>query len=247
MKPKLNSLQKKLDYTFNNVDFLIQALTHSSYAYENQHKDISDNEVMEFLGDSVLGLIVADYLCAEFPELTEGELSKLKSLATNTSALSSFAQRLKLDKHLQLGKGEEKSGGRQKKNILAGCYEAVIAALYLDGGFAQAKYSVRGPLRAFFKKVKVNKFFVNNYKSALQEHLQKTNLSTPVYKTITSEGPNHKKNFLVEVFCNGQSLGSATGRSKKEAEQKAAQKALRGLLGRKIRSFTEDTFLYKKR
>jgi ribonuclease-3 len=247
MKITVAQCEKKLGYTFQNKDLLIQALTHSSYAYENQTDDISDNEVLEFLGDSVLGLVIADFLCSSYPNLSEGELSKLKSAAASTSALDYFARKLKLEKCLRLGKGEEKSGGRKKKTILAGAYEAVIAAIYLDGGIDKAEVFVRRNLDPLFKRINVKKFFVDNYKSALQEHLQKDNYAAPTYRTVTTTGPDHKKSFVVEVFSDHKLLAKAKGHSKKEAEKKAAQKALKGLFGRKIKTLTADTFLYKKK
>jgi ribonuclease-3 len=226
---------------------LLQALTHSSYAYENQQEDISDNEVLEFLGDSVLGLIIADFLCYTYPNLTEGELSKLKSAAASTSALDFFARKVRLDKYIRLGKGEDKSGGRKKKTILAGVYEAVIAAIYLDGGIEPARDFVLTFLMSLFKKINVKKFFVDNYKSALQEYLQRENSTSPIYKTVTIKGPDHKRSFVVEVFAEDKLLAKAKGNSKKEAEKKAAQKALKSLLGRKIRTLTTDTFLLKRK
>lgn len=247
MKINIAQCEKKLGYQFKNRDLLLQALTHSSYAYENQQDDISDNEVLEFLGDSVLGLIIADFLCSAYPDLSEGELSKLKSAAASTSALDYFARKVRLDKCVRLGKGEDKSGGRKKKTILAGTYEAVIAAIYLDGGIEPAREFVLKFLRSLFNRINIKKFFVNNYKSALQEHLQKENATAPVYKTVTIKGPDHKRSFVVEVFAEDKLLAKAKGNSKKEAEKKAAQKALKSLLGRKIRTLTTDTFLLKRK
>jgi ribonuclease-3 len=246
MRNKWNSFEKKIRYRFQNPSLLQHALTHRSYAYESQ-EDLTDNEILEFLGDSVLGLVVADYLVAAYPGVSEGELSKLKSTVASTSSLSSFAKNVKLDRHILLGKGEEKSGGREKKTILAGAFEAVVAAIYLDGGFHEAKRFVMSHLRSFFKKINVGKFFINNYKSALQEYFQKESLPAPNYKMVTTKGPDHKKQFTVEVFSRKKSLAKAVGNSKKEAEQKAAQKALKNLLGRKMRVFTDDTFLLKKK
>lgn len=239
--------EKKIKYRFQNPDLLQCALTHRSYAYESHEEDLTDNEVLEFLGDSVLGLVVADFLVNAYPGVSEGELSKLKSTVASTSSLSSFAKNIKLDKQILLGKGEEKSGGRKKKTILAGAYEALIAAIYLDGGFLKAKSFIMSHLKPFFRKINVDKFFINNYKSALQEYFQKESLPAPNYKTITTKGPDHKKQFTVEVFLRKKSLAKASGNSKKEAEQKAAQKALKSLLGRKIKVFTADTFLLKKK
>lgn len=247
MKRTISQCERKIGYRFKDKNILLQALTHSSYAYENQQKVESDNETLEFLGDSVLGLIVADFLYSEYSELSEGELSKLKSTAANTTSLSEFGKRVKLDKNILLGKGEEKSGGRKKKTILAGAFEALVAAIYLDGGLKAAKKFLLPQLDFIFKKINAESYLVNNYKSALQEYLQKENLPAPVYKTVTSTGPDHKKSFIVEVFLEKNPLAKAKGSSKKNAEQRAAQKALRGILGKKIKVFTSDTFLMKKR
>jgi len=244
---KLLGFEKKIGYTFKDKDILIQALSHSSFAYENPQDNHSDNEVMEFLGDSVLGFIIADYLCQSYPELSEGELSKLKSQAASTTALFNFAKNIKLDKYILLGKGEAKSGGRNKKTILAGAFEALIAAIYRDSGITEAKNLLLSQVQSLFKKINVDKFLINNYKSALQEYLQKSNLPAPRYKTVTSRGPNHKMSFTVEVFSEKNPLAKAKGSSKKNAEQKAAQKALKSLLGRKIKAFNSDTFLLKKK
>lgn len=247
MEANLSPFEKKIGYEFKNKKILLQALSHSSYAYENYQSNRGDNEVLEFLGDSVLGLIVADFLCASFPDLSEGELSKLKSAAASTAALSYFAQKIKLNKRILLGKGEEKSGGRSKKTILAGALEALIAAIYLDGGLEEAKRFITVHLKLLFNKINVGKFFINNYKSALQEYFQRENLPAPVYRTITTKGPDHKKIFLVEVFSEEKPLAKAKGHSKKSAEKKAAQKALKSLLGKKIKALTSETFLLKKK
>lgn len=247
IKKKLIGFEKKIGYEFQNKELLYQALTHRSYAYENQGESLTDNEVLEFLGDSVLGLILAKYLCSAYPELQEGELSKLKSTAGSTTALFYFSRKIKLDKFIFLGKGEEKSGGRKKRSILAGAFEAVVASLYLDGGIDKAEMLVVPNLVFLFKNINLNNFFVNNYKSALQEHLQRENNTSPVYKIITTKGPDHRRVFTVEVFAQSQQLAKAKGSSKKEAEMKAAQKALKSLLKKKFKAFTDDTFLLKKK
>ena len=246
MNKKWIPFEKKIKYSFQNASLLQYALTHRSYAYES-HEDLTDNEILEFLGDSVLGLVVADFLVTAYPGVSEGELSKLKSTVASTSSLSSFAKDIKLDRYILLGKGEERSGGRKKKTILAGAFEALVAAIYLDGGFPEAKCFILDHLKPFFRKINVRKFFINNYKSALQEYFQKESLPAPNYKMVTTKGPDHNKKFTVEVFLKKRSLAKAIGNSKKEAEQKAAQKALKSLLGRKMKVFTDDTFLLKKK
>jgi len=247
MPLNISQIEKKIKYKFKQKDLLLQAITHSSYAYESQQAEAVDNEVLEFLGDSVLGLIIADYLYASHPKLSEGELSKLKSATASTSALAGFAKKIKLEKIIRLGKGEEKSGGRQKRTILAGAFEALVAAVYLDGGLEETKKFLTKFLRSYFKEIKVKKFLVDNYKSVLQEYLQKENLPTPVYKIVTEKGPDHRKSFVVEVLSENKSLAKAKGYSKKNAEQRAAQKALRSLLGKKIKSISSDTFLLRRK
>jgi len=246
MKVNIQLVERKLGYTFQNKGLLLQALTHSSFAYENHEQETANNEVLEFLGDSVLGFIVAAFLYTQYPGLSEGELSKLKSSAASTSALYLFAKKIRLEKQIRLGKGEEKSGGRNKKTILAGTFEAVIAALYLDGGLEKTREFLLLLLQPLFKKIDVDKFIVNNFKSALQEYLQQENLPAPIYKTVTTKGPDHRRVFVVEVFSQKASLAHARGLSKKDAEQKAAQKALKILWGRKVKALTNDTFLEKK-
>jgi len=247
MKAKLEKLEKIIGYRFKDEKLFVQALTHSSYAYEVKKKDSSDNEVLEFLGDSVLGFILVDFLCSTFPELSEGGLSKLKSAAASTKALSDFARKIKLEKSIFLGKGEIKSGGQKKERILAGTFEALVAAIYLDGGLKAAQNFLFIHFESLFKKVDAGKFTFNNYKSALQEHLQKANLPAPQYKTVTIKGPDHKKRFIVEVFSQNKKLANAKGSSKKEAEQNAAQKAIKSFLGKKLKPLTANTILIKKK
>jgi len=247
MKIKFKQVEKRIGYSFKNRNLLAQALTHSSYAYENQKNVDEDNETMEFLGDSVLGLVVADYLFAAYPNLAEGELSKLKSTVANTSSLSSFAKRVKLDRIILLGKGEEKSGGRKKKTILAAAFEALVAAIYLDGGLEQTRRFLQGYLQPFLRRIKTRNFLINNYKSALQEYFQKVNLPPPVYRTIMVSGPDHKRSFKVEVLIGNEPLARAEGNTKKDAQKMAAQKALKKILGRKMKALTFDTFRMKKK
>jgi len=246
MHEKISQVEKILGRSFGRRELLERALTHRSHAYENQPEDLQDNENLEFLGDSVIGLIVADFFYSAHPELTEGELSKLKSTAVSTLALSQLAQRVRLDKFILLGKGEEKSGGRKKNTILAGVFEAVVGALYLDGGLEAARQFLLRFLESSFKKIKGGRFFINNYKSALQEYFQKENLPAPGYKLLTEKGPDHKKSFVVEVAFGQKSLAKAKGHSIKNAEQNAAQKALKHLLGKRMKALSPETFILKK-
>jgi len=243
---KPDNLEKKLGFHFQNKELLRQALTHSSYAFEKHPDNPRDNEVLEFIGDSVVGLAMADFLYSCWPDLSEGELSKLKSAAASADSLSRLARKIRLDKKILLGKGEEKSGGRKKRTILAGAFEALLGAIYLDQGYDAAKKFLSPLLGEFFKKVDSRKFLIDNYKSALQEYFQRENLAPPTYKVVTSTGPDHEKVFTVEVYAGSVPLAKARGNSKKAAEQNAAKKALLSLVGRKMKGLTRETFLMKK-
>ena len=234
-----------LGLRFRDKDLLALALTHSSYAYEHTAKG-GDNERLEFLGDSIIGLIAAEYFYGAYPESNEGDLSKLKSSSTSTAALARFARAIGLDIHMKVGRGEEKSGGRDKDTILAGVFESVVGALYLDGGYAAARDFFLPLIRPSFETIKQGASFeINNYKSALQEFLQKEGLPAPQYRILKSTGPDHRKEFVVEVLVNKTSLARASGPSRKGAELKAAEKALKSFFGKKIEDLTPDSFIRK--
>jgi len=239
-----NALEKRLNYRFKDQALFQMALTHSSHAYETQDHPL-DNERLEFLGDSVVGLIAADFFYAMYPEANEGDLSKFKSSASSTVALADYARQIKLDEVIHLGKGEEKSGGRKKSTILAGSFEALIGAIYIDGGFDAARTVYERLLEGSYAKVKKQGHEINNYKSALQEFLQKEDLPAPQYKMVTAAGPDHRKEFVVEVIVNKTVLGRAKGPSRKVAEQKAAENVLKSFFGKRIKSLTPETFLFK--
>ncbi|MBM3294040.1 MAG: ribonuclease III [Candidatus Aminicenantes bacterium] len=243
-KPAGNApqLEKRLGHKFRDKDLLLRALTHSSYAFETK-EDAEDNELLEFLGDSVVGLLAADFFFRKYPLADEGDLSKLKASASSTMALSAFARQVKLDRFLRLGRGEEKSGGRKKPTILAGAFEAVVGALYLDGGFEAARTFTRPLLEQAAKKIPAGGATINNSKSALQEFLQKNDLPAPRYTLVGEQGPDHRKEFVVEVGVQATVLARASGPSRKAAEQKAAAQALKKYLGRRIKSLTSETFL----
>ncbi len=244
MKTNLDRLEKRIGYAFKDRGLLEKALTHSSHAFERP--GAKDNELLEFLGDSVVGLAVAHHFYAAYPDLDEGELSKLKSTASSTLSLSDFARDMKLDKAMFLGRGEEKSGGRRKTTILAGVFEAVVGAIYCDGGFEAARVFVAKILTSSFRPIR-EEFLINNFKSALQESFQKDGLPSPVYRTLTEKGPAHDKTFVVEVCAGNKVLAKAKGRSRKTAEQAAAQKALKSMLGRKMKVLTPETFIVAKK
>jgi len=243
MRMKPERVEKATGYTFTDPGLLIKALTHSSHAYENRPHDPEDNELLEFLGDSVIGLATAEFYYRAFPDRTEGELSKLKASATSTLALSRQAQKIKLDRAIFLGRGEEKSGGRAKISILAGAFEALVGAIFLDGGFTAARAFIDRLLAPTLEPIRTESFQINNYKSALQELFQKADLPAPSYRTVTAKGPEHRKTFTVEVAAGGQILAKAKGGSKKNAEQRAAQKALKSYLGRRMKAISPEAFI----
>ena len=243
--PKFTDFEREIRYFFRRKELLEEALTHSSFAYEKR-ASTRDNELLEFLGDSVIGLITADFFYSSYQDMTEGDLSKLKSSAASTVALAEFAKQIKLDKHIHLGHGEERSGGRKKSTILAGVFESVVGAVYLDGGYEASRGIFLPLLEATFRQVKTAGYTVDNYKSALQEYLQKEDLPSPQYKLQSVSGPDHDKIFIVEVFSSRTPLARAKGASRKAAEQKAAEMALKSFMGKKIKSFTAETFIVEK-
>ena len=223
----IKDLEAAIGYRFSNITLLQNALTHSSYANERWHDGLKSNERLEFLGDSVLGMVVAEYLYQNFPDRPEGELTRMRADMVCETSLAAIANRLELGKHLLLGHGEERFGGRSRNSILADAVESVIAACYLDGGFEAAL----GFVRTFvLVDVPVVKFHNADYKTALQEKVQQKKNQTLSYRLVGEEGPDHDKRFRVEVLLNGMSLGSGTGTSKKRAEQEAARVALEGFV-----------------
>lgn len=223
-------LQQKLGYKFNNIKLLENALTHSSYANEVRNGQTS-NERLEFLGDSVLSIIVAEYLFTNFKNIPEGELTKLRAALVCEKSLCVFSRELELGKFLRLGRGEEKGGGRERDSILADAFEAVLAAMYLDGGMSVAKNHV---LR-FVKEELNNKddYSFKDYKTALQEIIQRNPEESVTYILKSESGPDHNKVFEVEVHLNSNVIGVGKGKNKKQAEQMAAKQALE-LMGAKI-------------
>ncbi|MGI6267515.1 MAG: ribonuclease III [Acutalibacteraceae bacterium] len=217
----MQELERKIEYSYKNKDLLLQALTHSSYANEKESKHGS-NERLEFLGDSVLGVITAEYFYKTFPNMPEGELTKLRSAAVCEKSLYGFAQQINLGDHLFLGKGELNTGGRQRPSILADAFEALIASIYLDGGMEEAKRFVL----SFVKKMGKKKLSFSDYKTTLQEVIQKNPEELLEYVLVGESGPDHNKSFEVEVHLNSNVIGKGKGKSKKIAEQQAAKEAL---------------------
>lgn len=222
-------IEQLVSRSVNNVLVYEQALTHRSVLRQEEGKDVRSNERLEFLGDAVLGLLVAEYLYEHFPEKDEGFLTQMRSkLVNNKRALARFADAIDLGDYIILSPNMEQSGGRENASILADAFEAIIGALYLDQGEAGA--------RAFVEDTIFNRLDVtaiahqrHNYKSALQEYVQARGWSHPEYKLVSEEGPSHRKLFTSEVLVQGDSCGRGTGRSKKKAEQEAAARALEHL------------------
>lgn len=222
-------LENLLGYKFKNINLLENALTHSSYANECK-KGHSSNERLEFLGDSVLSIIVSDYIYKNFPNLPEGELTRLRSSLVCEKALCAYSNKIDLGKFLLLGKGEEKSGGRATSSILADAFEAVLAAIYLDGGIEPAKKHVMCFVTDELKN-NTDKDLQKDYKTELQEIIQKNPEETVTYILAGESGPDHDKVFTVNVCLNSNIIGTGSGKTKKKAEQMAACQALK-LMGK---------------
>ena len=229
IKREFEGLQKAIAYRFRDRGLLEHAMTHTSRANEDVTGGVVDNESLEFLGDAVLGFVIADVLFREFPDWDEGEKSKTKASMVSTFALAKQAERLQLGDHLLLGRGEEKTGGRRKQALLADSYEALIAAIYLDGGIEAARAFVRREFEHLIAEARRHGVAGQDYKSGLQELVQARSQPLPEYRLVGTFGPDHDKRFEVEVLVGGESLARASGPSKKEAEQEAAKKALENL------------------
>jgi ribonuclease-3 len=229
MREDFAALEDRLGYRFTQPDLLERALTHRSLANEDATGAILDNESLEFLGDAVLGFTIADTLFRRFPEYDEGQKSKVKSLLVSTPTLAKLARELQLGEFLILGRGEEKTGGRRKQALLADGYEAMIAAIYVDGGIDAARAFIMRQFAPLIDEVRQPGFGGRDYKSSLQEYLQAHDFPLPDYPVASESGPDHRKLFQVEVRVRGELIAQAAGRSKKEAEQEAARLALERL------------------
>ena len=229
IRDEFDALEQAIDYRFRDRGLLEHAMTHTSRANEDVSGGVTDNESLEFLGDAILGFIVADALFREFPEFNEGQKSKVKASLVSTATLARQAGRLAIGEHLLLGRGEEKTGGRHKQALLADGYEALIAAIYLDGGIEQARAFILREFAPLIDEVRREGTVGHDPKSALQEYLQSHDRPLPEYRLTGSRGPDHHKLFQVEVSVGGEALAEATGASKKEAEQEAARLALEKL------------------
>lgn len=231
---QLRYVEEKLGYTFKDPALLDRALTHKSYVHEAAAPAASAElalhyESLEFLGDAILGFVISEFLFRTYPNRTEGELSKIKSFLVSTEQLFQLSQKLGLGRFIRLSYGEEKTGGRSKKAILADLFESFTAALYLDGGMEAARNFILSQYQSRLRRIEQEKLDFKDYKSNLQEQLHILGLPEPRYRVIAEQGPDHCKEFVVEVRVNGRFLARATGKSKKEAQQSAAQLAMQSL------------------
>ena len=222
----IKDLETAIGYRFQNISLVQNALTHSSYANERWHNSLLSNERLEFLGDSVLGMLVAEYLYRNFPDRPEGELTRMRADMVCEKTLAAAANRIGLGEHLLLGHGEERFGGRNRESILADAMESIIAASFLDGGIEAALKIVQ---KFILVEVPVTKLHNADYKTALQELVQQKKNQVLTYALVGQSGPDHDKQFDVEVSLNGTVVGKGSGRSKKRAEQDAARAAIEKL------------------
>lgn len=219
----IKDLEAAIGYRFQNITLLQNALAHSSYANERWHNSLLSNERLEFLGDSILGMVVAAYLYRNFPDRPEGELTRMRADMVCETSLAQIAVRLDLGKHLLLGHGEERFGGRTRPSILADAVESVIAACFLDGGMSAAESFIN---RFVLCDVPVSKLHNTDYKTALQELIQQKKNQVLCYRLVGESGPDHDKTFTAQVLLNDAVIGEGSGSSKKRAEQDAARAAL---------------------
>lgn len=224
----LKELERRVGYQFNEINLLDKALTHRSFINERVSTEEASNEVLEFLGDAVLNLAVSQLLLQKFPEAREGTLSMWRAHLVKQSSLALLSRELRMEEHLLLGKGELLNNGMKKASILANAYEALIGAIFMDAGFHQALEIVQHHFEPHLQ-AKTPSVLFNDFKSLLQIYSQQSRGVSPQYQVLKESGPDHDKRFQASVVINGEVIGIGWGKSKKEAEQEAAQKALEGL------------------
>lgn len=224
----LKNLENIIGVRFKQIKLLDQALVHRSYLNESKNRHIGSNERLEFLGDTVLGFIVSEWLYEDFPNFPEGILTNMRSALVKTESLAEIARKLELGKYLLLSRGEIDSGGQQNPSLLANCLEAIIGAIFLDRNLASVRLFIKPHLKPILDNLLKNGE-LKDCKSLLQERLQAKHGSAPIYKTLREEGPDHQKIFTIGVFSKNEQLASAVGKSKQEAEEVAAQIALEKL------------------
>jgi len=223
------SLSERLGYAFQDATLLERALTHRSFSNEQRDLRSPNNERLEFLGDTVLGFVIGDMIYRAFPNLQEGALSKIKAHLVSASTLAAKGKDLGLGRYLRMGAGEARSGGSEKLSLLADAFEAIVAAIYLDGGLAASEGFVRRVFTPDVAGIDVGDLSFHDYKTALQETAQSLGLPLPEYRVVDEYGPDHEKSFVVEVYWDGESFALGKGSSKREAQRKAAKEALRRL------------------
>jgi ribonuclease-3 len=226
---KLWDLENLLGYQFKDQRLLSQALTHRSYVNEHEEQKLRNNESLEFLGDAVLGFLISARIFEHYPELTEGELSKIKAYLVSAANLVKLAEGIHLGDYIRLSRGEEKTGGRSKRAIIVDAYEAIIGAIYLDSGVDAASDFVGRQIEIFLEDLDIRQLTYGDFKSALQEQLHDLGRSEPVYRVVDELGPDHRKTFVVQVEVDGEVIAESSGNTKKEAQQAAAQLALESL------------------
>ena len=227
----IKDLEEAIGYRFSNIMLLQNALTHSSYANERWHDSLKSNERLEFLGDSILGMVVAEHLYRQFPDRPEGELTRMRADMVCETSLAAVAEKIGLGKHMLLGHGEEQGGGRNRPSILADAVESVIAASFIDGGMEAAEGFIR---RFVLCNVPVTRLQNTDYKTTLQELVQQKKNQVLTYVLTGQSGPDHDKTFTVEVSLNDRVVGTGTGSSKKRAEQDAARAAIEKLFPKNL-------------
>ncbi|HEX9160800.1 MAG TPA: ribonuclease III [Thermoanaerobaculia bacterium] len=221
----LPEFERRIGYTFKRRDLLTRAITHKSYSHEARHENVRHNETFEFLGDSVLGFVIGDMLFRHFPDLDEGALSKMKAYLVSATSLAEKARAFGMGEVMLLGIGEEKTGGRKKDSLLANLFEALLAAIYLDGGIDPARQLIEQSFSSDIRSIDEQDLLFQDYKTALQELAQGKGLPLPEYSVVAEVGPDHDKTFVVEVKV-GSLTTRGEGSSKKEAQQQAAKQAL---------------------
>lgn len=232
LETDLDEFESRLGYRFADRDYLRRALTHKSFSHESRERTLADNETYEFLGDSVLGFLIGDMLFRRFPTVDEGALSKMKAFLVSSTSLARKARFFGMGEAIFLGVGEEKSGGRNKDSLLANLFEAMIAAVYLDGGIDAVRGLIERSFAGDLQDLNENDLLFHDYKTALQEVVQSMGLPLPEYAVVDEIGPDHDKRFVVEVTLPNRQPARGEGSSKKEAQQQAAREALK-LLPRK--------------
>jgi ribonuclease-3 len=224
-----SAFQQQLGYTFRDIALLERALTHKSFSNENREVRAPNNERLEFLGDAVLGFVVGEVIYRSFPDLQEGALSKIKAHLVSANMLGAKARALGIGRFLRMGAGEARSGGAEKLSLLADAFEAVIAAIYLDGGLPAAQTFLRTVFGPEISGIDIGDLSFHDYKTTLQETAQSLGLPLPDYRVVEESGPDHEKAFVVELLWDGDAFSRGSGPSKREAQRKAAKEALKKL------------------